>query len=78
MPMVQRLCGDAMKGYTVDKGVAGGAPGSHAPYVAAGHLNFETMEAFQASFGPHAKEIMADIPNYTKIVPVMQISEVMP
>lgn len=77
MPMVQRLCGPAMKGYTVDKGLAGGAPGTTAPYVAAGHLQFESMETFQASFGPHASEIMADIPNYTKIVPVMQISEMM-
>lgn len=78
MPMVARLCGPAMKGYSVDKGVAGGAPGSHAPYVAAGHLNFESLEAFQGCFAPHAAEIMADIPNYTKIEPIVQIAEVMP
>jgi len=35
------------------------------------------MEAFQAGFGPHAKEIMADIPNYTDLTPVIQISEVL-
>jgi len=34
------------------------------------------VEAFQAAFGPHAKEIMADIPNYTSVQPVIQISEV--
>lgn len=76
MPLVQRLCGPAMKGYTIDRGVAGGAPGSHAPYVAAGHLSFESLEAYQASFGPKAPEIMADIPNYTKIQPIVQIAEV--
>ena len=27
-------------------------------------------------FGPHAKEIMGDIPNYTDLTPVLQISEV--
>ena len=32
--------------------------------------------AFQAGFGPHAQEIMADIPNYTDQTPVIQISEV--
>ena len=32
--------------------------------------------AFQAGFGPHAKEIMADIANYTDLTPVIQISEV--
>ena len=30
----------------------------------------------QAGFGPHAKEIMADIANYTDQSPVIQISEV--
>lgn len=78
MPMVQRLCGPALKGYTVDKGIAGATPGSHAPFVAAGHLHFESVEAFQQSFGPNSSEIMADIPNYTKIAPVMQIAEIMP
>ena len=27
-------------------------------------------------FGPHAREIMADIPNYTDLASVLQISEV--
>lgn len=78
MPLVARLCGAALKGYTVDKGISGGAPGTHAPYVAAGHLHFESVDAFEKSFGPNSTEIMADIPNYTKIAPVMQIAEIMP
>jgi len=41
-----------------------------------GHLYFDTVEAFQAAFGPHADPIMADIPNYTDIQPTIQISEV--
>ena len=36
----------------------------------------DRLEAFQKGFGPHAKEILGDIPNYTDIAPVMQISEV--
>ena len=40
------------------------------------HVFCESVEAFQAGFGPHAKEIMADIPNYTDLTPVIQISEV--
>jgi hypothetical protein len=35
------------------------------------------MDAFQTGFGPHTKEIMADIPNYTNQKPVIQISEVL-
>ena len=33
-------------------------------------------EAFQAGFGPHTREIIADIPNYTYQAPIIQISEV--
>ena len=36
----------------------------------------ESVETFQAGFGPHAKDIKADIPNYTDIASVMQIGEV--
>ncbi len=41
-----------------------------------GHLYFDSVEEFQTAFTPHAAEIMADIPNYTNIQPVIQISEV--
>jgi uncharacterized protein (TIGR02118 family) len=40
------------------------------------HIFADSVESFQAAFGPHATEIMADIPNYTDLAPVMQISEV--
>ena len=36
----------------------------------------DSVDSFQAGFGPHAKEILADIPNYTDLSPVLQISEV--
>ena len=37
----------------------------------------QLVEAFQAGFGPHAEEILGDIPNYTDLAPTLQISEVM-
>ena len=40
------------------------------------HIFCGSVEAFQAGFGPHAKEIMGDIPNYTDLAPVIQISDV--
>jgi uncharacterized protein (TIGR02118 family) len=76
MPLVKSRMGAACKYYTVDKGLAGGAPGAPAPYVAMCHIFCESVETFQAGFGPHAKEIMADIPNYTDRTPVIQIGEV--
>jgi len=40
------------------------------------HLLFDSVQAFQGAFGPHADSIMADILNYTDIQPILQISEV--
>ena len=77
MPMVKARMGAKLNHYTVDKGLAGGTPGSAPTYAAAGHLFCESVEAFQTGFGPHTKEIMGDIPNYTDIAPMIQISEVM-
>jgi uncharacterized protein (TIGR02118 family) len=77
MPMVKSLMGDNCKHYTVDRAISSGMPGSDAPYIAMGHLFCESVDAFQAAFGPHATEIMADIPNYTNQTPVIQISEVL-
>ena len=76
MPLVKQKMGDACKSYTVDKGLAGGAPGAPATFVGMCHIFCDSVEAFQAAFGPHAKEIMDDIANYTELSPVMQISEV--
>jgi uncharacterized protein (TIGR02118 family) len=76
MPMVRQKLGAACKGTSVEQGVAGGAPGTQPTYTAMGHLLFDSVEAYQGAFAPHAKTIMADIPNYTTIQPVIQVSEV--
>jgi len=76
MPLVKARMGDACRYYTIDKGLAGGAPGVPATYVGMCHIFADSVEAFQKAFGPHANEIMGDIKNYTDVAPVMQISEV--
>ncbi|MGB2694345.1 MAG: EthD family reductase [Dehalococcoidia bacterium] len=60
----------------VDKGVSGAMPGSDAPFVAVGHLYFNSIADFLQAFGPHAGEIMGDMPNFTDLQPQIQISEV--
>ena len=75
MPLVRRLLGDAVKGLTVDSGIAAG-DGSAAPYLAIGSIVFDSVDAFHSSFGPHAPQIMGDIPNYTNVQPTLQISEI--
>ena len=76
MPLVQRLVGAVLKGVSVEHGICGEQPGSPPAYVAMGHLLFDSVQAFQAGFGPHLQQIMADIPNYTDVEPTIQISEV--
>lgn len=76
IPMVKQKLGAACKGATVDQGISGAQPGSKPPYVAVGHLLFDSVETFQAAFGPHAQTIMGDIPNYTDIQPIIQINDV--
>jgi len=76
MPLVKARMGDACLYYTVDKGLSGGAPGAAPTYIAMCHIFSESLDAYQAAFGPHASEIQGDIANYTDLTPVMQISEV--
>lgn len=76
MPLVKSRMGAGLLYYTVEKGLAGSAPGDQPTYTAMCHLYCESVASFQAAFGPHAEEIMADVRNYTDILPMMQISEV--
>jgi uncharacterized protein (TIGR02118 family) len=76
VPMVSRKFGTAAKATSIEQGIGGGAPDAPAPYVAIAHFTFDSVAAFQAAFAPHAQEIMADIPKYTSIEPVIQISEI--
>jgi uncharacterized protein (TIGR02118 family) len=41
-----------------------------------GHLLFDSLAAFQTAFAEHGAKFMADIPNYTTIEPIIQVSEV--
>lgn len=76
MPMVRQKLGAALKGASVEHGLGGGQPGSPPTYLAMGHLLFDSVEAFQQYWGPHAEAIVGDVPNYTNTQPTIQVSEV--
>ena len=76
MPMVKARLGSACAYYTVDKGLAGRVPGSPPAYVAMCAFICESAEAYLAASQEHGAEILGDIRNYTDIVPVVQLSEV--
>lgn len=62
---------------SVERGVGGGAPGAAPAYIAMCHFVFTSADAFMEAFGPNAAELQGDIPNYTNIAPVIQVSEIL-
>ena len=71
----ERWGGMGLKGVRLLRG-AGAPGGGEATYRLVALLEFESQEAMGRCLSAHGREIMGDIPNYTDIAPVMQISEV--
>jgi uncharacterized protein (TIGR02118 family) len=78
MPMAASRLGDACKGWSVDEGLNAGAPGTPPPYVVMTNMLFDSIEDFGAAFNEAAADIMADLVNFTDILPSFQVSEVRP
>lgn len=74
--LVRDRLSPALKGVAIEVGLSGAEPGTEPTYAVMAHLNFDSIDAFGAAFGPHAEAIMGDVPNYTDIEPVVQISEI--
>ena len=68
--------GKGYRGVSVERGLGGATPGSPPAHVAMCHYLFDTAEDFMAAFLPHAAELQGDMPNYTDIETVIQVSEV--
>jgi uncharacterized protein (TIGR02118 family) len=76
MPLAASLFGESLVTMSIDKGLSSGVPDVPVPYLAVGYFYFENMEAMQNVMGPNRDQLRADIPNYTNIQPVIQVSEV--
>ena len=76
MPMAKRLLGSAVKEISIEIGIGGEAPGSPAPFAAIVGFTCESVQAFATAFAPVAGQLRGDIPNYTDILPHIQISEI--
>ena len=74
--LVKDKLGGALKNIEAGKGL--GAPGG-APetYITHANLYFDSMDAFDAAFGPNAEAILGDVPNFTNLEPVVQLEEVL-
>lgn len=73
----QRLGPLGLQRFEIDRGLAGygGAP---APYTAVGHLLFDSLDALQRAWDAAGTEILADLPRFTSLQPLVQISEIVP
>jgi len=76
MPMVAEFLGSNLVRYTIEKGLASGIPGQPLSYVAIGAFYVKSLEDYQAAIAPKREAIRADFANYTDILPVILVSEV--
>ncbi len=60
----------------VDKGISGGGD-EPPPHICIGHLYFETRDGYDKGIAEVGSILRGDIPNFTDIVPIRQISEVL-
>jgi len=71
MAMVHRLIDSyGLVESEVNKGVG------DSPYVAVGHLLFKNMDDMRNALAAHDKDFAADLPNFSDIKPMFQISEI--
>jgi uncharacterized protein (TIGR02118 family) len=61
----------------VDKSVGTPAGGPSVPFIAVGHMIFDTMEGMQKGIQAHDPDLAADLVNFTDIQPKFQISEIL-
>ena len=77
VPMVIERFGALCKRVEVNVGLNDPTSGASPNYLAIAHMYFDSLQDFEAAFGPHAQEIMGDIKNYTNIQPTIQYSDVL-
>jgi uncharacterized protein (TIGR02118 family) len=77
MPLVRARLGSALKEFHAVRGLSGIEPGSAPEFQFVAMLTFETAEAMGAGLGRHGEELFADVPNFTDVQPIVQVSEVL-
>jgi len=60
----------------VDMGISGGG-GQSPPYICVGQLYFESKDGYDRGVTEVGLTIRGDIPNFTNVTPIRQISEIL-
>jgi uncharacterized protein (TIGR02118 family) len=76
MPMSSKLLGPSIKAISVEIGRTGVTAEDQPPFAAICGFTCETVQAFMDAFLPVASQLQGDIPNYTDIEPIIQISDI--
>jgi uncharacterized protein (TIGR02118 family) len=76
MPMMASFIGKNLRFYEIDKGVAGRTPSDKIPFIAIGYFYCNNLAEYNESIAKNRAAIMNDIPKYTNIQPIVQISEI--
>ena len=58
----------------VDRGIGTPDPDTPVPFSVIEHLMFNNFEEMQTAMGEHGQELMADVPNFTNVEPLVQIN----
>jgi uncharacterized protein (TIGR02118 family) len=73
IPFVAKLVGKSIE---VRRGISS-TTGSPAAFVCVAAIPIDSVAAFQTVMAQHGAEILADIPNYTNIEPIIQFDEIL-
>ena len=76
MPMVAGFLGSNLVKYTIEKGLSSGVPDRPLPFMAIGTFYVKSLSEYQAAVAPNRDAIRADFTNYTNVIPVILVSEV--
>jgi uncharacterized protein (TIGR02118 family) len=78
MPMsIELLSGySGFDSVSVERGLGGGAPEQAPSYIAMCHYSFDSLEHFMAAYMENSVVLQGDMPNYTDIEAIVQVSEI--
>ena len=76
MPMVASFLGPNLVKYTIEKGLSSGVPNQPLPFMAIGTFYVKSLSEYQAAIAPNRDAIRADFVNYTNVIPIILVSEV--
>lgn len=74
VPLIKSTLGDLLEDVTYEQGISGPVPGSDPAFFCMAHLFFKSLNEFSEATTKFPI-LLGDVPNYTDVQPIMQISE---